>query len=413
MESAVANDSGYEIRKTIDALLDWIEKNDAESYDPYDIYSTDFGLILEKNDNVFVKPIRTTINIAEFFCPYLLRFAIKKKKSATSAALYASSLLNMYRFTKDPRYLERAETQLSWLERNVSTGYHGYCWGLPFNWQLTRSILAEKGTPCSTIILYMVDAFINAYEITDNNHYRDIAQKTADFFLKDLNKNVHADGTISLSYTPIDSIHVINVNSYAAASLYEIYRFTKNQDHKEFADRLIDYVLREQNKDGSWSYWGREAQKPPYVDSLHQCYILENCYRCYRINHNKEILNSIHRGLYYYKNNFINDCQISKYSRYEKKWKRANQFIHLIDLAEAIFLFTLLSESFETRDLLDDLLTQSLPRFKRKNQSTFFSTISPFGKKSIPYMRWGHVQLLYALIMYYLIIQEKNSFDIL
>jgi hypothetical protein len=334
------------------------------------------------------------------YSPILLKIFFKKTKAATTAALFAHSCLLWYDYTRNPKCLDLALRELHWLDEAASKGYSGYCWGLPFDWYMGDMIIAPKGTPFSTIMIYIIDAFSLGYRITGNSKFRNIVESSSCFFLRDLQQEVIDDQTISLSYSPLDTFNVINVNSYAAASLLKANVYLKNPDIDEFVPKLIHYVISKQNIDGSWNYWDPQKRESSMIDSLHQCYILQNLYRCSLYKDDPSIIESIRRGFTFFIENFYQDGRIYKFTKNSYKKMHPPE---LIDAAETIYTLTLLSPLFEVNNYLEKVVRFSLDYFKSENKPFFFSKMRRLQFLDIPYMRWGEAQMVHALITYYLI----------
>jgi len=388
---------------SIDDLINWLEDENLTSYDPFDIQSSKiWGYLTSKNSPPFTL-IKKLLIISEKLFPNFIRIFSHKTKASTSVALFTSSCSMFYQTNKNDKLLKTIQDNLKWLEENSSKGYSGYCWGLPFNWYLPEGIIAGINTPCSTILIYMMDAFLLGHKVIGNDNYKKIAFSIADFLIHDLNKDMLDENTICSSYTPLDNFHVINVNSYVAASLYTIFGYTKDTKLINYSDKLINYVLKEQNEDGSWYYWGSQKRTKDVVDSLHQCYILENLYRCYLINNDKRIFHSIQKGLDYFTKNLYHNGQIKKFTNP----KYNNYPLELIDHAEAVIMFTMLSNDFNTKEYAEKTVNYVFQKFKIKNKSYFYSYIIKSIPKNIPYIRWGESQTLYALSFYYCIFLKK------
>lgn len=391
----------------IEDLINFLENENLTSYDPYDVQSSFIGKYLQKTKSNPIKNLlRKSALIMEKKYPKIMRINSKKTKSATSSSLFICSCFMSYYLNKDQKLIEKAIKELIWLEENSSKGYSGCCWGLPFNWYLPRNIVADKNTPCSTIVIYMLDAFLLAYKTTKDTSYRDIAFSIGDFVKKDLNEDIIDENTICLSYTPLDKFHVINVNSYVAAILYIIYSYTKDNSLVNYADKLLNYVFKEQNEDGSWYYWGSQERITESIDSLHQCYIIENLYRCYLVNKSPVIYSSIEKALNFYINNFFSEGKITKFC--DPKYDRYP--LELIDHAEAIIMFSMLDRDFKTIKYATKVIEYTLEKFKIPNKPYFYSYILNGKPVDIPYIRWGISQILYAYAFYTAI--SKKTIDL-
>lgn len=404
MEDSVDYKSIYDIIKN---LIDWLNSEKLTSYDPFDIQSSRIWKILNNSTFLPIRLIRKYLIIVEKIFPRFIRIFSYKTRASTSVALFASSCAMIYQINNNKKLLTHVQDSLNWLEENKSNDYSGFCWGLPFKWYLPESIVADINTPCSTILIYMLDAFLLGHKITGEDHYKQVALSISDFLINDLNKDKIDENTICSSYTPLDNFHVINVNSYVAAILYSIYTYTKDSSLIEYADKLLNYVFKEQNEDGSWYYWEKNEKTKDVVDSLHQCYIMENLYRCYLINKDKKIFDSIQKGLDYFTKNLYREGQIIKFS--DEKYK--DYPLELIDHAEAIIMFTMLSNDFNTKEYAKETLNCVFQKFKIKNKSYFYSYIIKSIPKDIPYIRWGESQILYALSFYYCVFIKRLSIE--
>lgn len=388
-------------------ILSYMEKHDLFSNDPFDIQSSRAFMWLARRKSKFFKIIRHGLIYFDRAFPRASHIFFKKKKAATSVALVASSYLLLYATKKKRIYLDKAHYHLKWLIDNYTQGYSGYCWGLPFDWQLPEKILAKAQTPCSTILIYIVDALLLGYKLTNNQIYLETAQSVGDFLMNDLNKNIIDENTVSSSYTPLDNFHVINASSYKAATLYTLSKYTNNKKSIEEADKLINYVLEEQNEDGSWCYWGRQERRNKSIDSLHQCYIIENLYRCYLINFRKEIKASIEKGLSFYINNFYSDGLISKFPLRDNR----NYPFELIDHAEAIIMLSMIKNKFKTQKYASKIINYTLENFINTKKTYFYSYKWKNKSFNIPYFRWGGSQLVYSYLFYLVLISDEKQID--
>jgi len=389
-----------EIKNIINDSLLWMSSKNLSSFDPYDLQSTRIFIHFEQNSHRFTRFCLYPFYFLNLYAPRLLRIFFEKTKAATTSALFAHSCLLWYYYTRNSPCLDLALRELHWLDEHASKGYSGYCWGLPFDWYMGDMVIAPKGTPFSTIMIYMIDAFSLGYRITGDSKYRNIVESSSCFFLHDLRQEVIDHQTISLSYSPLDTFNVVNVNSYAAASLLKANGFRKNPDIDEFVSKLIHYVISKQNIDGSWNYWDPQKRENSMIDSLHQCYILQNLYRCSLYKDDPSIIESIRRGFTFFMENFYQDGRIYKYSKNSYKKMHPPE---LIDAAETIYTLTLLSPLLEVNNYLEKVVRFSLDNFKSENKPFFFSKMRRLQFLDIPYMRWGEAQMVHALITYYLI----------
>lgn len=378
-------------------LMKFVENVGFYSYDWYDIWATRIGERIQKiryGGNVYKKqlslPLFLPLYLIGKYVPELVQPIVKKTKAATSMGLVAQSYFILHKLAKKEEYLSKGEKVLDWLIDNQSTGYSGACWGLPFDWQLAKGVLAKRGTPCSTIMTYVIDAFLQGYQLTNNEQYKDIVISSGDFLVNDLNYDKIGENVTCASYTPLDTFHIINSNSYVAAALYKIYGLTGDKKLRRVADELINYVLTEQNEDGSWYYWGSQERLNKIIDSLHQCYIMENLFYCYKINKNEKVKKSVDKGIEYFENKFFRDDFLVS------KFPESPDYLELIDQAESINLFTALRKP----SIAQNIIESTMKCFKVKDKPYFYSAITKVRKIKVPYIRWGHSQMLLALLSF-------------
>jgi hypothetical protein len=390
-------------------LADWMKTNNLESYDLFDVQSSSLYMwLISKTGHL--NSSKYFLFAAEKFIPRLSRILlrVKKKKAATTSAVYASACFQMYGATKNPTWLYDGCDELDWLVKNKSPGYSGACWGLPFDWAMGDNVIAKTGTPYSTIMIYMIDALLAGYRATINPIYRDCAVSTIDFFMKDLHQEIIDENTICSAYSPLDRLKVVNVNTYVAVSLYELYEYSKNKNSIVYADKLINYVMKNQNDDGSWPYFAKNSGVPNSEDSLHQCYIIENLFRCYLINKNEDILNAVTKGVLAFYDKFYDNGVITKFSPANPSSKYYT--LELMDAAETVVMCELLlrDDVFEQQSDIAIKLRRMRSEVFHKTEKTFKILGKPYYKSKlrvsgvdIPYMRWGLSQWFYAMAVRY------------
>ena len=75
-----------------------------------------------------------------------------------------------------------------------SKGYSGSCWGYNFDWQARRLFLFPKYTPTVVATNFCATALIDAYEVTKNQKYLDVALSAAEFVMTDHHRAECNDG---------------------------------------------------------------------------------------------------------------------------------------------------------------------------------------------------------------------------
>jgi rhamnogalacturonyl hydrolase YesR len=285
-------------------------------YDPYDGLNSKFLRFLTFNRKwlriaviQFMK--RSPINLRPFF-------GVAKSRNPKVMGLLAKAYLVQYKKTKKQEYLDKARKILDWLIAN-SAGYSGYSWGYNFNWQ-SAVFYIPKGIPTVVNTSFIANAFLDAYKITKEKNYLDIARSSCDFILNDLNRTesksqiAKGNSAFCFSYSPLDTTCCYNANLLAAELLARVYSITKEEKLLENAKKSLEFTQAYQNPDGSW-YYGL-ARRQQYIDSFHTGFVLCSLYNL--INYidstdNYRFRRILMKGYEYYKKTFFEDDGLPRY----------------------------------------------------------------------------------------------------
>jgi rhamnogalacturonyl hydrolase YesR len=283
---------------------------------------------------------------------------------------------------------------LNWLEKQKVPTPHGSGWGLQFNWQ--SEAFVPQNTPCVTITALAATAFYEAYLITQNEHYLSILREAANFVIKDLFKTVRYGAQV-FSYSISDKRIVINANSYAALILLYCTSISSEPEMRTLLDGLIEYILKEQNEDGSWFY--HDKQQVPlernFIDSFHSCFILENLFTIWEKTGDAQVFQAIKKGYEYIVHNNLDNRHIVKlYNKYP--------YIHgiVVDIrscAEAITCFARLSDVFADALIhAKEIALKTINTMQNADGSFAFRRYW-WGINRMPYMRWGQAPMFKGL----------------
>lgn len=349
---------------------------DLKSHDPFDLQSTGFAtsLITAIPNKTLMKYGIGGLNKLNTKFPRLSKVCSKKRADHTIAYYISSASLVGTRNTDYVQSLLKTE------------------FSLPFDWVMGPGQVSRAGVPYITIYTYCIDALLNYQrdwkkDLLDLLYQIDATIKTDFVFIVD------EPTRACISYSPrFISLKVLNANTYAAASLYTLYPFLEQDDSIHLADRLNNYVLDYQRGDGSWAY---HVDTDTPADALHHIYILNNLYRCYRMNKDYRIKFAIAKGLDYLLKNHYRESYMDAIPDWiggiMYDWKNKDQ-VSLITQSEAIILFSLLHEDFNTRHLVPMLMYNL-----------------DFIRQSVYYARWGQVQKLYAESLVWYLFEKKHT----
>lgn len=295
------------ISASIQKLEKWIEDHDYKGYDPADgltsfLRPLTFGnLFLDRLLQQLVW--RSPINIRPIV-------GVKPLDSCIGRGYMAWGYLTMLKTTGDNSYRKKAESCLDWLINNRSPGFEHYCWGKMFDFA-SRGGRQGKYEPITVWTSLIGQAFIDAYEITGDKKYLEVAESICDWIVE-RPRNITESGCC-INYTPSGegncTIH--NQSMLAAAMLAKTAKYNSNQEYLRLAKEAVTYTCTRQLPDGSWLYG--EEPKYHWVDNFHTGYNLD-ALKCYIENTNdKTFEDSLKKGFNFFKINFFEPTGRPKY----------------------------------------------------------------------------------------------------
>jgi hypothetical protein len=390
----------YRIKEITLSLLKWLEENHYSSYDHYDFWSSRVGILGRKifSRNFYLGlPLVASIYCLDKFYPEAREFFSQKQSSAEAIPRIAIGYFRLNEMTADPDFLRRGCNLLKWLKDQATITKHGIGWGLHFDWQGKE--LIPRSTPCVTLTAYATEAFLKGFELTGDDNYLKTALKSSSFVAKDLQRRIN-DNEVALSYTPIDHTYVINANAYAAKILAETLPYYCDHNRIELIDGIINYILNQQNADGSWYYYDRSNayKKINFIDCFHNSFILDNLYFLWTWNRSEQLYNAISRGYNFFVNHFIsNDGSVRYYHYYPN---RNDISVDVRGCAEAIYTCSLLADIFPGALELSLKIAEWTSNHMMDQRGYFYFRL--YGKywkhtSKMPYVRWVQAPMFNAL----------------
>ncbi|MBQ6062281.1 MAG: delta-aminolevulinic acid dehydratase [Prevotella sp.] len=386
------------------SLQSYCEKEHFKGWDPYD------GL----NSKVFQaipflpKSAIARLCVIQGFkrCPINLRriALIDKEYNAKGIGLLLQGYCNLHQIIEmNPAFsngLYSKETILNHINfiANLlidiqSKGYSGACWGYNFDWQARRLFLFPKNTPTVVATTFCATALMNAYEITRNEEYLDVALSSANFVLNDLNRKECNEGFL-FSYSPLEGNNTVyNASLLGSKLLSYCYHYTKKEEYKIAARQSVIACCNNQRKDGAWVYGMLPVQS--WVDSFHTGYNLDGLIAYQELTGDLSFQNNIEKGFDYYIHHFFMDDGSPKY--YDNKQ-------YPIDIhCPAQLLVTLhrLHQYESNHNLANIVLTWTIDNMQDKKGYFYYQLKKGISSK-ISYMRWSNAFMFYAMSYYFL-----------
>ena len=301
-------------------LLTYIERNDYKGWDPFDGLNSKILKFTRLNKFRIVR--LAWIQFFKLF-PLNIRkiFLVDKGYNSKGIALILNGYCSLYR---SKRYKELGLNKKLILSKIIQTAnlllsiknnnFSGDCWGYNFDWQ-NRVFFQPYNTPTIVATSFCADALFDAYEITKNTKYLDSALSTCEFILNDLNRTYLNSKNFIFSYSPNDSSQVYNASLLGSKTLARSSYYTKDTEKSQ---SLIDFalnstltIINKQNSDGSWKYG--ESKYQNWIDSFHTGFNLECIHQIMNFTNNTSFSESFHKGMEYYKENFISKKGEPKY----------------------------------------------------------------------------------------------------
>jgi len=385
------------ISAACDRFLGWLDRVGYESYDPYDIWGTRYGLWSRKlyyAQGVLAVPLVAPIVVMDLLCPSLRKWFVRKARFATSDAQLLLAFLNLHRITGDVKHLRRAVRLGEEIMGYSIPGFRGPCWGYPFDWQNNQHAVWPKGTPYITCTPYCYEAYLGLYEVTHHHKYLTWLAGIADFVHSDLNDTRTGADSAAASYSPFDERRVVNASAYRAYVLFEAGKRFARSDYLRTAARNLNFVIESQQDDGSW-YYAVEHQKS-FIDNFHTCFVLKNLFKVNQLEPSPRVAKSIRDGFGYYRRRLIDDEGNPKSFAAEPRMQVAK--LEMYDFAEGITLGTLCGREIpEAGVLARGLADQLLSRYQLPD-GHFVTRVFRGGiRHCFPFLRWPQAQLFYAL----------------
>lgn len=342
------------------------------------------------------------VNIRPILC-------LPKNYNAKGIALFLNGYCNIFEILQvNPLYLDNysrdeclsqinslAELLISLREKSDK----GYGWGYPYGWQ-SRNFYFPPNTPTVVASSFAVEALLNAYEITKNKEYKDMALGTSTFVLEDLHRAKVKDGFL-FSYSAYSGNDtVFNASLLGARILLRCYEYTRNEEYKTIAQKAIDTCVEMQRDDGSWLYGLGKTQG--WIDNFHTGYNLEVIQAYKDITGENRYDECLKKGLdFFIKNHFDNEG-VPKY--YHNKQ-------YPIDIHCCGEIFVVLSKLGiydENKELANRVFKWTIDNMYDNDEGYFYFQKHKLLTNKVPLMRWSEAFMFNAL-SYYFIEKIKNQ----
>jgi hypothetical protein len=357
----------------------------------------------------------------EAFLPSARRLFHHPLRFPIADSHYAMGFAFLYEATRDSAHLKKAVHFLNELTTSRCHDFREYCWGYPFDWVWRGGVIKEQ-TPLITTTPYVYAAFLqvtelvegttspedrgqrtedskqNTNKLTQNqtDEWHQILASIARHAANDIKDFRASETASSCSYTPFDEGGVINAAAYRAFLLTSASQVLSRDDYWRIAERNLNFVLENQNPDGSWPYAVDGVRD--FVDHFHTCFVMKALAKIHALTGYEGCDEALTRGVeYYLKNLFDKDGLPKPFSKAPRLtvYKR-----ELYDCAECINLCLLLRDRFPQLEATLETVLQGILKDWIKSDGSFRSRRLHFGWDNVPMHRWGQSQMFRSLAFY-------------
>ena len=329
---------------------------------------------------------------------------VPKEYNAKGIGLFVQGYCNLYKVVCDNQQLQDAfGTQAQLMDKInelaellitlQSKGYSGACWGYNFDWQARRLFLFPKYTPTVVATCFCATALMDAYEVTGNKKYLDIALSSADFVIKDLHRTDFKNGFL-FSYSPLHGNDtVFNASLLGSKLLACCYHYTGDEELKRLAEASVKACCEAQSEDGSWVYGMLPVQS--WIDSFHTGYNLDALITYEEMTGDITYHSNIEKGFEFYIKSFFEPDGCPKYY-HDRKYP--------IDIHCPGQLFVTLERlhKFDEYHILAENVLNWTVEHMQDKKGYFYYQLKQGMNSKIPYMRWSNAFMFNALTCYLL-----------
>ena len=277
--------------------------------------------------------------------------------------------------------------------------YHGSCWGYNFDWQARRIFLFPKFTPTVVATNFCATALMEAYELTRNEDYLNIALSTARFVKEDLHR-YECEGGFLFSYSKLSGNDTVyNASLLGSRLLSYCYKYTANEEYRLLAEQSVSACCKGQREDGAWVYGLLPVQS--WVDSFHTGYNLDGLIAYEENTGDKKFHEYIEKGFKYYIENFFEKDGTPKYFD--------NQ-MYPIDIhcpGQLLITLSRLHKYDNYRELASKVLNWTVKNMQDK-KGYFYYQLKKGISSRISYMRWSNA-FMFCAMSYYLLEDKQQQ----
>jgi hypothetical protein len=333
----------------------------------------------------------------EAFVPSARKRFHRRVRFPIADAHYAMGFAFLYQATLNSYLLEKAIHFLNRLVETRCSNFKEFCWGYPFDW-VTRNGTMKRQTPLITTTPYVYEAFLQVYRLDPRDEWRRILESIARHAVSDIKDFRTSEIASSCSYNPYDHGGVINAAAYRAFLLTSASQLFSDDEYWRIAERNLNFVLENQNADGSW-YYAVDGVRD-FVDHFHTCFVMKAIAKIHALTGHRTCAEALSNGVKYYLENLFDPDGLPR--PFSKAPRLTVYKRELYDCAECINLCLLLRDRFpQVETTLKNVIAGILDDWVKPDGS-FRSRRLHLGWDNVPMHRWAQSQMFRSLAYYLL-----------
>ncbi|MFK7779185.1 MAG: hypothetical protein QM501_13850 [Gimesia sp.] len=315
---------------------------------------------------------------------------VPKGHNAKGLGLFASGMFAQGK-------INEAEQMLEKLKVMTCSDYPGSSWGYNFDWE-ARAFYVPQGKPNIVTTVFVANAFLDDYKLTNNDESIRLADGACEFILKSL--ILHEDeNSLCFGYIPDEEARVHNANMLGAALLGRVYALTGNAEYLEKSRKAMAYSVAALKSDYSWPYGERSHHQ--FIDNFHTGFNLVALKTWMDSTGEQQWQEQLEGAYRYFLDTFWLENGCPKYY---------HNSLYPIDIhCSAQGIVTCLKlKNLDSRSLpLAEKIAQwAVDNMQDKKRGYFYYQKTRFYTNKIPYIRWSQAWMFYALA---LLLKEQSA----
>src|SRR5438876_814538 len=192
-------------------------------------------------------------------------------------------------------------------------------------------------------------------------------------------------------------------DAHRAFLLTSASRVFSNEDYWRIAKRNLNFILENQNQDGSW-YYAVDGVRD-FIDHYHTCFVMKALAKIHTLTGDESCKEALSKAVKYYLANLFDEEGLPK--PFSKAPRLTVYKRELYDWAECVNLCLLLRDRFPQLETTLQTVIDGILKDWIKPDGSFRSRRLYLGWDNVPMHRWAQSQMFRSLAFYFR--EAKNA----